>query len=93
MAYRVFFHEDVEKEDIPLLPDVMKIRMKKAIRERLTTNPDLYGKPLRGWMAGLRRLRVGDWRIVYRIVDHDVNVLIIAHRSKVYHAVLQRISL
>jgi mRNA interferase RelE/StbE len=43
-------------------------------------------KPLGGPFAGLRRFRVGDWRVVYRIGerDHVVYVVDIAHRSEVY---------
>ncbi|MEJ5311973.1 MAG: type II toxin-antitoxin system RelE/ParE family toxin [Anaerolineae bacterium] len=37
-------------------------------------------------MAGYYRYRVGDWRVVYQVLDdkHIVIVLVIAHRSKVY---------
>ena len=37
-------------------------------------------------MEGLLRVRVGDYRIVYRVVDHpaQVTVVRIAHRSDVY---------
>lgn len=43
-------------------------------------------KRLTGNLAGLFRYRIGDWRVIYRIVDsaRQVNVLLIAHRSEVY---------
>jgi mRNA interferase RelE/StbE len=43
-------------------------------------------KRLTGALAGLYRYRIGDWRVVYRIVDssRQVHVLLIAHRSEVY---------
>ena len=41
---------------------------------------------LSGDFAGLLRYRVGDWRVIYRIIDatRQVHVLIIAHRRDIY---------
>ncbi|MBI4252705.1 type II toxin-antitoxin system RelE/ParE family toxin [Candidatus Uhrbacteria bacterium] len=92
MAYNVLLHERVQNDDIPSLPTDIRVRVKTAIETRLTTSPDQYGKPLRKWLAGYWKLRVGDWRVIYRIAANDeVRVLIIAHRSRVYDMVLQRI--
>lgn len=43
-------------------------------------------KRLTGPWSGCYRYRVGDWRVLYRIVDesHRVQILIIAHRREVY---------
>ena len=43
-------------------------------------------KRLKGQLADYYRYRVGDWRVVYRIVDDasQVHVLTIAHRRDVY---------
>ncbi|WP_019504415.1 type II toxin-antitoxin system RelE/ParE family toxin [Pleurocapsa sp. PCC 7319] len=43
-------------------------------------------KPLKGSYSGYYRYRVGDYRVVYSIEDElvVVNVILIAHRSKVY---------
>jgi len=56
------------------------------------TEPLRYGKPLRFSLKGHRRLRVGDWRIVYRIDEKDqkVIVLIICHRKDVYASLSSR---
>lgn len=91
MGYRILFHEDVEKMDFPDLSSDMRRRIKQALEGRLLTHPNLYGKPLSGWLAGMRKLRVGDWRIIYRIVDDEVRILIIGHRSKVYQSVFHRL--
>lgn len=91
MDYRILLHEDVEKVDLPALSTDMKRRIKQAFEDRLLTHPDFYGKPLSGWLAGMRKLRVGDWRIIYRIVDDEVRILIIGHRSKVYRGVFRRL--
>jgi len=42
------------------------------------------GEPLHGEFAGLYRLRVGDYRVIYALVGQDVLVLRIRHRGKAY---------
>ena len=91
MDYRIIYHPRVEDEDIPALPDTIKQRVLEAIVGRLMTHPAAYGKPLRRTLAGYRKLRIGDWRLIYRLQEEDVKILIIGHRSKVYESVLYRL--
>ena len=60
--------------------------VRRAIETRLMVDPIAYGKPLRYSLKGHRRIRVGDWRIVYRIEAKTKKVLIVAikHRKDVY---------
>ena len=76
----------VVEEDIPKLSSRMKMMIRKAIEERLTVDPVGFGKPLRYSLKGHRRLRVGDYRVVYRIEIDSQLVLIVAikHRKDVY---------
>jgi len=62
----------------------MRDLIRTAIGERLATNPVAYGKPLRGSLKGHRRMRVGDYRVVFRIVGQTVQIVAIAHRKDVY---------
>jgi len=91
-SYRVGYHPAVAKKDIPALPKAVREKIKKAVEQRLMTEPLRYGKPLRFSLKGHRRLRVGDWRIVYRIDERDkkVIVLIICHRKDVYASLSSR---
>ena len=43
-----------------------------------------FGKPLRYSLKGLRRLRVGDWRVIYGIEGTVVQVVKIGNRRDVY---------
>jgi mRNA interferase RelE/StbE len=85
-AYRIRYHPAVVKKDIPALPKTVRGRIKKAVEQRPMTEPLRYGKPLRFSHKGHRGLRVGDWRVVYRINEEHkkVIVLIICHRKNVY---------
>ena len=84
--YRIDYLDSVVEEDIPNLPKTMREIIKKAIEERLAIDPVGLGKPLRYSFKGHRRLRVGDYRIVYRIdVEKQiVTIVIIKHRKDVY---------
>jgi len=53
--------------------------------EALKENPEL-GVPLLGNLSGLWKLRIGDYRIIYKIFNNDLVILIIkiGHRKNVY---------
>ena len=58
------------------------------IRERLEDceNPRAYGKGLSGDLSGLWRYRIGDSRVIARIIDEQVLILVldVGHRRKIY---------
>lgn len=86
MSYKIEYLDTVVNEDIPKLLKTMKIRIKKAIETRLTIDPVGLGKPLRYSFSGHRRIRVGDYRIIYRIDPkiEVVTIVFIKHRKEVY---------
>lgn len=92
MAWRIEFDAGALK-DLRGLDRQIARRITLFLRERLGVmdDPRSLGAPLRG--AGRRheavplwRYRVGDWRIVVRIEDEVLRVLVlrIAHRREVY---------
>lgn len=85
-VYSVSYLEEVVQKHIPALPITARKVIKKAIEERLMKDPIGFGKPLRYSLRGHRRLRVGDYRVIYRIDSDIKNVFIIAikHRKDVY---------
>jgi mRNA interferase RelE/StbE len=84
--YIIEYLSSVVENDVPSLPKTMRDRIKKAIDSRLTVDPVGYGKPLQYTLKGHRRLRVGDYRVVYRIMPERQRVLIVAidHRKDIY---------
>ena len=89
MPYELRYHPDVGAIDIPLL-NVLKKRIKKAIEDRLMTAPNQYGEPLRKSLKGYWKLRVGDYRVVFRVVQQEVWVMGIINRKDVYDRILKR---
>ena len=87
MAWTVEWDERAVR-DAQKLGHQERCRILAYLRERIATDEDprRFGKPLFADRAGLWRYRVGDHRIVCRIEDDRVVVLVLAvgHRSKVY---------
>jgi mRNA-degrading endonuclease RelE of RelBE toxin-antitoxin system len=50
----------------------------------LAASPHRVGKPLKLGLTGLHSARRGDYRVIYRIDDHRIDVVAIEHRSDVY---------
>lgn len=90
MAFKLKYHPDIRAVDIPLIDLRTKKRIKKAIETRLMTAPHQYGEPLRKTLKGYWKLRVGDYRVVFKIVEREVWILGIIHRKNVYERVKKR---
>ena len=83
--YKILFHKSV-KDDLKGLPKSHLEAIKRAITERLSTRPHDF-KALSGkHYKGLYRLRVSDFRIIYRINEklRCVTILAIGHRRAIY---------
>lgn len=67
----------------------------KAVEKKLSVDPEGYGRPLRGPLAGYWKLRVDDYRVIYRIVRDRIEVLVvmvgIRRDFEVYRQMLHRI--
>ena len=61
-----------------------RARLVEAI-DRLSENPYL-GNALKGDLRGLRRLRIGDYRVLYELQHGELVVLVVrvAHRREAY---------
>ncbi|HXK31790.1 MAG TPA: type II toxin-antitoxin system RelE/ParE family toxin [Candidatus Paceibacterota bacterium] len=62
-----------------------------AIEYKLSVQPELYGIPLRRTLKGFRKLRIGDYRVIYQIEKKTIKIVIVGHRSEVYKEVLKRL--
>jgi len=68
------------------VPKNDRVRLIGAI-DRLREEPNAGGV-LKGEFAGLRRLRIGSYRIIYEVIDEQLVVLVIrvSHRKNVYRS-------
>ncbi len=84
MGLKVFYHPKVLSQDIPSLSNAVRLRIKKAIDNKLLTHPQTFGEPLRGSLVPLWKLRVGDYRIVFDVENDCVYIHAIGHRKHIY---------
>ena len=91
MVYDLIYHPDVKKIDLPKIDNKNKSMIKRAIQERLTTRPEVYGNPLRRTLKGYWKLRVGDYRVVFKVSSNTIFVLGIIHRKEVYRLIKKRV--
>ena len=85
IKYVIEYNEDIE-EKLGKFSKSVREMIRDVIDKKLTVDPVAYGKPLRYSLKGYRRLRVGDYRVVYRIIEDKVLVMIIDidHRKNIY---------
>jgi len=91
LTFELRYHPDVRDVDIPQLNETLKKRIKKAIEERLSISPHQYGEPLRKTLKGYWKLRVGDYRVVYKVEKNEVWIFAIINRKDVYKKIIKRI--
>jgi len=91
VLFELRYHPDVKVIDLLQLDAKQKTRIKHAIETRLTTEPQQYGAPLRKTLYGYWKLRVGDYRVVFKIVGSEVWILGIIHRKKVNESIEKRL--
>ena len=82
MAVRIDYKASVAR-DLRKLDEPTALRLLQRLEQALTSEGD-RGGPLSGEFAGLYRLRVGDYRVIYVRTDEGYLVLRIAHRREVY---------
>lgn len=88
MEYKVVYKKSVLRD----LKKISKSESRKILdqlEKELSRKPDSY-PALKGSFAGLRKLRVGDYRVIYAILGNEVLVLRIGHRREVYKKDIQK---
>lgn len=82
MAYKVVYKKSVFR-DLKKLPKAEARRILDKIEKELVKKPK-SNPALKGRFAGLRKFRIGDYRVVYVILGKDIVILRIGHRSSIY---------
>ncbi len=82
MAYKITYKKSVTR-DLKRLAKNEARRIVNTIDEKLSTKPDAFN-PLKGKFTGLRKLPIGNYRVIFAILDKDVLVLRVGHRREIY---------
>jgi mRNA interferase RelE/StbE len=78
-------------DDKKRVPAAQWARIGRAIETRLADAPERHGESLTGSLRGYRKLRVGDYRVVFEVVKTEVRILAIIHRREVYERATRRL--
>lgn len=78
IVYKKSVHRDLKKLDKHEASNLLD-EIENDLSEHPTSFPVLKGK-----FSGLRKYRVGDYRVIYVILEADVVILRIGHRREVY---------
>ncbi len=65
-AYEVRFTGDA-KAEVESLDGSIKMRLRKALEKKIAVEPEQYGAPLRGKLAGYWKHEFASHRIIYRV--------------------------
>jgi len=82
--YKLFIDDKVVK-DLKKIDHNWRAKILIAIKTKLVENPYL-GKKLVGDLSPYYRLRVGDYRVLYEIIENKVMIIVVKvkHRKNVY---------
>lgn len=83
---RVVFTDNAEKQFLKLDKPIQKQIQKFILKLQTLENPRERGKSLVGNLIGFWRYRVGDYRLLCRIIDKEliISVVEIGHRREIY---------
>lgn len=87
--FMITYHPNVVR-DLARLGKIERIRIRDAIKGKLSTRPELYGARLRGELREYWKLRIGDYRIVYKIESGTLFILAIGDRKEIYKIAINR---
>jgi len=93
MNYTVAALEPVREADLPRLDSQTRRRIRRKIQQ-IHQDPHGYGKPLGRGLAGLYKVRVGKYRMVYQVREAERFILLIAiaHREEIYELARRRLA-
>ncbi len=77
LIWKIRIHRLVLSEDFKSINPYDQRMILRDIRKKLSLEPKSYGKPLSGELKGYWRLRVKDYRVIYKIREDIIEVLVI----------------
>jgi len=93
--YRIVLDELVLERDLKPIDPRDRERILRAIKSKLSEVPGDFGSPLGGYLRGFWKLRVGAYRVIYRILEKEklVDVALVGFRrnEEAYDKMMKRI--
>ena len=89
MAYNIVYKKSVH-HDLKKLSKAEIVRILDCIEGDLIKKPESF-PALQGPFAGLRKFRVGDYRVIFALLGREILILRIGHRRDVYKGDIRQI--
>lgn len=82
--YSIYFTGTSKKQFENLAKKIQK-EVIKILEDEIAHNP-LIGKPLQGPLKGLHSQRIGNLRIIYQVIEEQLQIMVIniGHKKSVY---------
>jgi mRNA interferase RelE/StbE len=87
--FEILYNKAVKK-DIKKISKPDAERIKRAIESKLIDNPQNFAEHLKGELGNYWKLRVGDYRVVFKLEGNRIIILAIMHRREIYKKVIDR---
>jgi len=88
LSYKIEFKKSVTRDLKKLVKDQAErilAKIEQDLPEKAEAFPLLTGK-----FVGLRKLRIGDYRVIYTIIEDTALILRISHRREAYRNIASR---
>jgi mRNA interferase RelE/StbE len=93
--YRIVLDELVLEKDLKRMDPCDQERILRAIKKKLSEGPGDFGSPLGGGLKGFWKLKVGVYRVIYRIFEKEklVDVALVGFRrnEEAYDNMMRRV--
>ncbi|MDA3787597.1 MAG: type II toxin-antitoxin system RelE/ParE family toxin [Desulfobacula sp.] len=77
MNWEIIYHKEVD-EDLKSVGPAAARRIIKTIDKKLASEPEKFGALLSHKLRDFRKLRIGDFRVVYQVLHKKVIVFVLA---------------
>lgn len=77
LEWEIIYHKDVD-EDLKRVGPLSARRIVNTINKKLAKEPERFGAPLSHHLKDFRKLRTGDFRVVYQVFQKKVIVFVVA---------------
>ncbi len=93
--WQIKIHHRVLDEDLKKVGKKDRSVILKTIYKKLSVSPEEYGAPLRHALKGYWKLKISKYRVIYRIEDKEIRVLVLKigmrRDQEVYREMLSRL--
>lgn len=93
--WKIKIHRLVFENDLNKISKRDRSIILKTIYKKLSSSPEKYGTPLRHNLKGYWKLKISDYRVVYKIEKEQIKVLVlkigIRRDEEVYKEMLTRL--